>query len=109
MPNDSPPRSPWNVVRWIFTGVLVVIAVAVTVTIFRAQAQASGPERLGAVLANFVWLDILTFIGLAVWILRPPVPGDSRWLGQWVGKVALLLGLWVATVVFLFVTCLHVT
>ncbi len=106
MSNDSSPRSSGNIVRWIVTGVLVVIAVAITVASFRAQANDG--DRLGALFVSFLGLDFLALIGLAVWILRPPAPGATHLLGRWAGKVFLLLGLWVATVVFLFVTCLQV-
>jgi hypothetical protein len=72
------------------------------------QVVGSGAEATASIFLPIAALDVLALIGLGVWILRPPVAGALGFLGRWLGKVLLFLGLGVAIVVFLFMTCLAV-
>ena len=112
MANDSagPPRG--NTVRWVITGVLLVLAAVCVAWIVMLKVNApvgSAPEIVLDAAVHLVFpitaLDVLALIGLAVWILRPPVPGAVSFAGRWLGKALLFLGPAAAVIVFLFATC----
>ena len=116
MANAPAGRPLGNVVRWIITGYLLVLAIpcvgwiAVLKRSSRVDAPSgSAPERAFdaafALLPAITTLAVLAVIGLAVWVLRPPVPGAVSFFGRWLGKALLFLGLAAAVIVFLFATC----
>jgi len=112
MSNDPVVPSPGGKVRWTLTGCLLVLAVLCVGWIVwlktTGQVVGSPLEKTASLLFPTAALDVLALIGLGVWILRPPVAGALGFLGRWLGKVLLFLGLGVAIVVFLFMTCLAV-
>ncbi len=112
MSNDPAAPQRDNKARWIITGCLLVPAVACVgwVVSLKASGRVAGSpiEKTASLALPFAALDVLGLIGLGVWVLRPPVPGALGFLGRWLGKVLLFLGLGVAVVVFFFATCLVV-
>ena len=104
----APPRG--NKVRWIITGVLLVLAVVCVgwIVSLKTSGQVTVFEETANLVPATAALDVLALIALGVWVLRPPVPGALGFFGRWLGKVLLFLGLAVAIVVFLFATCLAV-
>ncbi|HEV8060438.1 MAG TPA: hypothetical protein VGP68_11220 [Gemmataceae bacterium] len=62
-----------------------------------------GLSLILALIPPFLVLDVVALIGLAVLMLRPPVPDTVTWLR--VGKVLLFLALGMAAVICLFFTC----
>ncbi len=65
-----------------------------------------GRGRMNTFIINFAILDLIALIGLATWIL--PSSGAVAILGNWFVRLIVLFLLWMAVVVFLFVTCLKV-
>jgi hypothetical protein len=107
MSNGPTLKPPKDEHRWIFTCCLVTLAMMCAAWIFvkRSSTQGSDLGGLLSIMAGFLILDILALLGLGVWILRPPIPGASHFLGRWAGKTLLFLGLGLATIIFLFATC----
>jgi hypothetical protein len=106
---DQDPKPPADLVRWLITlalGVLALICIGWIAASWTGRLSDVDPA--GRLLAGFTLLNILAFIGLGVWVLRPPLPGAVTFLGRWTGKVVLFLGLALAIFVFLFATCLAV-
>ena len=116
MSNEPAAPARGNKVRWIITGGLLVLAVLcvgwiVSQKLAGEQSDVNSGTPFvapAALLPVFAALDLLALIGLGVWVLRPPVPGALGFLGRWLGKVLLFLGLGVAILVFFFATCLVV-
>jgi hypothetical protein len=116
MSNDpaGPPRG--NTVRWVITGCLLALAVPCVgwVAVLKASAKVNAPlgsapekafDATFTLLPAITALDTLALIGLAVWVLRKPVPGAVSFAGRWLGKVLLFLGLGAAVIFFFFATC----
>jgi hypothetical protein len=106
---DPAPRPAANNIRLVITGCLVVLALCCIIWMgFNWPSAAEGERGLTIALDMLVLcfaLDVLAIIGIGVWTLRPPVPNAIGFLGRWVGKIVLFLGLSLATVIFLFATC----
>ena len=107
MSNDPKPNSVGNVVRWVVTGCLGIAAAYCFFSIASDKSSKGWGGGMSA-LGSFAILDVLAFLGIGVWVLRPPAPGAVASGRYWVEKIALTLGLALAVVIFLFVTCLSI-
>jgi hypothetical protein len=112
MSNDPKPKSVGDAIRWIITGCLGIAAAYCVFLIASSKSSTGGGEatsaRLSNIMGGFAILDVLAFIGIGVWMLRPPALGAVASGRYWVGKIALTLGLGLSVVIFLFITCLGI-
>ncbi len=110
MSTDPRSGSFGNKIRVVVTSCLVAVAVLCTVwmTSSKPSGEGEGFDRIFVLTAGFLAFDVIALLVLGIWILRPPVRGTTHYLGRWAGKVVLFLGLGLATIVFLFATCLAI-
>ena len=109
MSNDPKPHSVLSTLRWVITGCLGVAAAYCVFSIASDKSSKGWGEGLSA-LGSFAIIDVLAFVRHSGHVVLRPSPDQVLVASgrYWVEKIVLTLGLALAAVIFLFVTCLSV-